>query len=62
MEGIVLIGAFGATMIGIGLLENIGFGINNDLLKLTMETAKFGGLLYIVKLAATLFLWIDYTI
>lgn len=56
MEGIVLVGAFGATMIGIGLLENIGFGINNDLLKLTMETAKFGGLLYIVKLAATLFL------
>lgn len=56
MEGIVLVGAFGATMIGIGLLEHAGININSDLLNLTMECTKFGGLLYIVKLAATLFL------
>lgn len=56
MEGILLIGTFGATMIGIGLLDNAGFKINNGFLTFTMECVKFGGLLYIIKLASTLFL------
>lgn len=56
MEGILLIGSFGATMVAIGLLDNAGFKINNGFLSLVMECAKFGGLLYIIKLASTLFL------
>ncbi|WP_154663201.1 hypothetical protein [Bacillus massiliigorillae] len=56
MEGILLIGSFGATMITLGLLDNAGFKINNSFLSFTMECAKFGGLLYIIKLASTLFL------
>ena len=56
MEGILLVGSFGAAMVGLGLLENAGFHINNSFLSLVMETVKFGGLLYVIKLASTLFL------
>lgn len=56
MEGLFLIGTFGATMVGLGLLENAGLEINSTLLSFVMESAKFGGILYIIKLASTLFL------
>jgi len=56
MEGIIMIGAFGATMIGLGIAENMGVKVNSDILKIIMECIKFGGLIYIIKLVATLFL------
>ena len=56
MEGILLIGSFGAALVGVGLLENAGYKINNGMLTFVMECVKFGGLVYIVKMAANLFL------
>ncbi|MFS0780114.1 hypothetical protein [Bacillus sp. 1P06AnD] len=56
MGGILLVGAFGASLIGIGLLEGAGVKINHGMLTFTMEAVKFGGLIYLVKMAATLFL------
>ncbi|WP_154666096.1 hypothetical protein [Bacillus testis] len=52
----LLVGAFGATMLGISLLESSGMEINHGLLTLTMETAKIGGLIYLIKMAAGMFL------
>ena len=56
MGGIVAIGAFGLTLVGIGLLEKLDININEGALYFTMEMVKFGGILYILKVAATTFL------
>ena len=56
MGGIVAIGAFGLTLVGIGLLERLDININEGALYFTMEMVKFGGILYILKVAATTFL------
>lgn len=54
--GIVLVGAFGASLLGIGILEESGVKINGGLLTLVMEVVKYGGILYLLKVAANLFL------
>lgn len=54
--GIVLTGVFGGTLVGLGLLENAGVKINNDLLCLSLEVVKFGSLLYLLKVVAIAFL------
>ena len=56
MNGVLLVGAFGISLVAIGMLENTGVKINEGILKIVMESAKFGGILYILKLAATTFL------
>ncbi len=56
MDGMFLVGSFGAALVGLGLLENAGFKVNNGMLTFVMECVKFGGLVYIVKMAANLFL------
>jgi hypothetical protein len=54
--GIVLVSAFGGTLLGIGLLERAGVKINSGFLTVAMEIVKFGGILYILKVVSTLFL------
>lgn len=56
MTGLILIGGFGLSLVGVGLLENAGVKINTTALNIAMECIKYGGILYIIKLAATLFL------
>ena len=50
------VGAFGLTLVGIGLLEKLDININEDALQFTMEIVKYGAILYVIKLAATTFL------
>jgi len=52
----LLVGAFGASLVAIGLMEKVGFKINEGSLRFVMEIVKFGAILYVIKLAATLFL------
>ena len=52
----LLVGAFGASLIGIGLLEKAGVKISEGSLRFVLEVVKFGAILYVIKLAATLFL------
>lgn len=52
----LLVGAFGVSLIGIGLMEKAGIKINEGSLRFVLEMAKFGAILYILKLAASLFL------
>ena len=52
----LLVGAFGASLVGIGLLEKAGVKVNEGSLRFVMEVVKFGAILYVIKLAATLFL------
>lgn len=52
----VFVGTLGAALVGIGLLENAGIKINEGSLKFVMECVKFGAILYILKLAAMMFL------
>ena len=53
MNGVLLVGAFGISLVAIGMLENTGVKINEGILKIVMESAKFRGIIYILKLAAT---------
>ena len=52
----LLVGAFGASLVAIGLMEKVGLKINEGSLRFVMEIVKFGAILYVIKLAATLFL------
>ena len=52
----LLVGTLGAALVSIGLLENTGVKINEGALGFVMECAKFGAILYILKMVATLFL------
>jgi len=52
----LLVGAFGASLVAIGLMEKVGLKINEGSLRFVMEVVKFGAILYVIKLAATLFL------
>lgn len=56
MSGLILIGGFGLSLVTVGLLENMGVKINSTFLNITMECIKYGGILYILKLAASTFL------
>ena len=52
----MLVGAFGLTMVGIGIAENMGLKINEGAMTIVLECVKFGAILYILRLAATTFL------
>ena len=54
--GMVLVGAFGASLLAIGLMEKAGVKVNEGSLQFVMEMVKFGAVLYILKMAVTLFL------
>lgn len=56
MSGIVAISLFGASLVGVGLLENAGVKVNQGALRLVMECVKYGAVLYILKMAFNLFL------
>jgi len=56
MEGVIMIGVFGMSLVGIGIAENAGFAINEGILNITMTVIKFSGLIYVIKLASSLFL------
>ena len=56
MGGILAIGAFGLTLVGIGALENAGWKVNEGALGLVMTVIKYGAILYIINLAAKVFL------
>ena len=52
----LLVGAFGASLVAIGLMEKVGIKINEGSMKFILEVVKLGAILYVIKLAATLFL------
>lgn len=54
--GIVFTGATGGALVLISLLEDSGFKINSMALRLFMETAKYGGIFYLLKELSRLFL------
>ncbi|USK85745.1 hypothetical protein [Peribacillus asahii] len=54
--GIVATGVTGGSLVVISLLDKSGLKINSELLFLVMETAKFGGILYLLKILSSAFL------
>jgi len=56
MSEMLLVGTFGASLLAIGLLEKAGVKVNEGSLQFVMEMVKFGAVLYILKMAVTLFL------
>lgn len=47
--GIVATGLFGGSLFFVSLLENAGLVINHALLRLVLEFAKYGSILYLLK-------------
>jgi len=47
--GIVATGLFGGALVFVTLLENAGLVINHALLRLVLEFAKYGSILYLLK-------------
>ncbi|MFJ8268549.1 hypothetical protein [Peribacillus asahii] len=54
--GIMFVGATGGVLVGISLLEGAGFKINGMMLRLFMETAKYGTIFYLLKTLSKMFL------
>ncbi len=54
--GMVFVGVTGATLGGIALLDGAGFKINDTALTLFMEVAKYGSILYLLKVVSRIFL------
>lgn len=52
----LMVGAFGVTLLGVALLENAGLKVNEGVLHLTMTIVKFGAVLYILNMASKMFL------
>lgn len=52
----LLVGAFGASLVGIALLERAGVKINEGSLQFVLEMLKFGAIVYFLKMAASLLL------
>lgn len=52
----LLVGAFGASLVAIGLMEKAGIKINEGSLRFVLEMLKFGAIVYFLKMAASLFL------
>jgi hypothetical protein len=52
--GIVATGAFGGTLIVLGLLGK-EYSINEDMIKLVMTIIQYGGILYLLKVLYTVF-------
>ena len=51
-----LVGAFGLSLVAVGVLDNLGVKVNETAVQITLECLKYGGVLYIIKLASNLFL------
>jgi hypothetical protein len=47
--GLVATGLFGGSLVFVALLENAGLVINHSMIKLVMEFAKYGSILYLFK-------------
>ncbi|MGG4011399.1 hypothetical protein [Bacillus smithii] len=47
--GLVATGLFGGSLVFISMLENAGLVINHSLIKLILEFAKYGSILYLLK-------------
>lgn len=52
--GIVATGAFGGTLIVLGLLEDV-VELNHGLIKLIVTFIQYGGILYLLKVLYTVF-------
>lgn len=52
----LVVGLTGASLITVGLLQKKGFQLNEDIIKIALTFAGYGGLLYILKIASQLFL------
>ncbi|MGM9987170.1 MAG: hypothetical protein ACI35O_08075 [Bacillaceae bacterium] len=52
----LVVGLTGASLITVGLLQKRGIQLNEDMIKITLTCATYGGLLYILKIASKLFL------
>ncbi|CAM3728658.1 hypothetical protein [Mesobacillus zeae] len=46
--GIVATGIFGGSLVAFGLLEDV-VQINETMVRLVLETCKYGGILYLLK-------------
>ncbi|MEK4883695.1 hypothetical protein NST81_03040 [Bacillus sp. FSL W8-0223] len=47
--GIVATGLFGGSLVFISLLENAGLVINHSMVKVVLEFAKYGSIIYLLK-------------
>ena len=56
MESITLIGAFGATIVGLGVAEKLGIKVNFEAVKLVVTIAGYGAIFYLIKMVAAMFL------
>ncbi len=54
--GIAFVGASGGVFVLLHALEQHGVSINQDVLRLVMETSKFGAILWLLKEVSKLFL------
>lgn len=54
--GMVFTGVTGASLVGLAFLEKGGVKINEDLIMIVMEIAKYGSILYLLKKLSMLFL------
>lgn len=54
--GIVFTGVTGGSLVLISILDKSGVKINEGLLQLVMETAKYGSILYLLKKLSFLFM------
>jgi hypothetical protein len=52
----LFVGSLGATLITLTILDKKGYSINKDAVKLTMETAKYGLVLYLLYVVFKAFL------
>ena len=53
--GIVCTGATGGVLIVLHALEQSDFPINNDMIRLFMETSKYGAILWLLKVLSKTF-------
>ena len=53
--GVLLVGVFGLTLVGVGLLEEHA-NANSTAIRVALEILKYGGILYILHLAIKTFL------
>lgn len=54
--GMVFTGVTGGSLLAIALLDKGGLKINEDLLVIVLEIAKYGSILYLLKKLSMLFL------
>lgn len=52
----LLVGSLGASLVVLGLAQKYGLDINEDLIKIFMECAKYGAILWLMKVFSGVFL------